>query len=63
MTATESTLLAHCGASKVDRAFLKTLPLPDATRTHKPIPHIEIVGALIETLTFATFKWCGKSMQ
>jgi hypothetical protein len=52
MTATESTLIAHCGASKVDREFLKTLPLPEATRTYQPIPHIQIVEALIETLSF-----------
>jgi Domain of unknown function (DUF932) len=45
-------LIAHCGASKVDREFLKTLPLPEATRTHQPIPHIHIVDALIETLSF-----------
>jgi len=48
----DSILIAHCGASKVDRDFLKTLPLPEATRTHQPIPHIEIVEALIETLSF-----------
>src|ERR1044071_8079538 len=47
-----SVLIAHCGASKVDREFLKTLPLPEATRTHQPIPHIEIVEALIEALSF-----------
>jgi hypothetical protein len=52
MSATESILIAHCGASKVDREFLKTLPLPEATRTHQPIPHIRIVEALIETLGF-----------
>src|SRR5262245_43291431 len=52
MTATESTLIAHCGASKVDREFLKTIPIPEATRTHKPIPHIQIVEALVETLGF-----------
>ncbi len=47
-----SVLIAHCGASKVDREFLKTLPLPEATRTHQPIPHLQIVEALIETLSF-----------
>jgi hypothetical protein len=52
MVATQSTLIAHCGASKVDRQFLKTLPLPEATRTHQPIPHLQIVEALIETLAF-----------
>lgn len=52
MVATQSTLIAHCGASKVNREFLKTLPLPEATRTHQPIPHLQIVEALIETLAF-----------
>jgi hypothetical protein len=52
MSTTESMLIAHCGASKVDREFLKTLPLPEATRTHQPIPHIQIVEALIESLSF-----------
>lgn len=52
MIATQSTLIAHCGASKVDREFLKTLPLPEATRTHQPIPHLQIVEALEETLSF-----------
>ena len=47
-----SVLIAHCGASKVDREFLKTLPVPEATRTHQPIPHIHIVEALLETLRF-----------
>lgn len=48
----ESTLIAHCGASKVDREFLKTLPLPEATRTHQPVPHWQIVDALVESLNF-----------
>jgi len=52
MTATQSTLIAHCGASKVDREFLKTLSVPEATRTHQPVPHLQIVEALIETLAF-----------
>ena len=31
---------------------LKTLPVPDTTRTHQPVPHHEIVAALTETLSF-----------
>src|ERR1051325_8449614 len=31
---------------------LKGLPVPDATRTHQPVPHHQIVEALIETLGF-----------
>jgi uncharacterized protein DUF932 len=48
----ESTLIAARGTSRVDREFLRTLPLPEVTRTHKPVPHIEVVQALIETLAF-----------
>lgn len=48
----ESTLIAHCGANKVDREFLRTLPVPEATRTHRPVPHIDIVEALVQTLGF-----------
>lgn len=52
MTVTDSKLLAHCGATKVDREFLKTLPTPVATRTHQPIPHYDLVSALLESLSF-----------
>jgi hypothetical protein len=31
---------------------LKSLPVPEATRTHRPVPHHEIVAALTETLSF-----------
>jgi hypothetical protein len=51
MTAT-ATLVAHCGTSKVTRDFLKTIPLPEATRTHQPISHYDLVEALIESLDF-----------
>jgi hypothetical protein len=51
MTVT-ATLIAHRGTSKVDRDFLKTIPTPEATRTHQPIAHARIVDALIETLSF-----------
>ena len=48
----QSTLIAGTGTQRVDREFLQTLPLPDATRTHKPISHYQIVEALVETLGF-----------
>jgi len=51
MTAT-ATLIAHSGTSKVDRDFLKLIPTPPSTRTHQPIAHVQIVEALIETLSF-----------
>src|SRR5258707_14745191 len=37
---------------KIDRAELALIQVPLATLTHKPVPHHEIVEALIETLGF-----------
>jgi hypothetical protein len=51
MTVVEG-LLAHRGAQLVGRQDLLALTTPDATATHKPIPHAEVVQALIETLGF-----------
>src|SRR5689334_939164 len=48
----ESTLIAGTGTQRVDREFLRALPVPVGTDTHKPIPHISIIEALIETLGF-----------
>ena len=48
----EGTLIAHCGAEKISREDLRNLPVPAATGTFKPIPHHEVVQALIETLGF-----------
>jgi hypothetical protein len=45
-----STLIT-CG-KKISREELASIPTPEATRTHRPVPHHEIVQALIETLTF-----------
>ena len=33
-----STLIAHCGTTKISRDELRTIPAPPAT-VHKPIPH------------------------
>ena len=48
----EGTLIAHCGAEKITRQELQNLPVPESTGTFKPIPHHEVVSALIETLGF-----------
>jgi len=45
-------LIAHRGANLITRADLADLPLPEATRTHKPVAHAQIVNALLETLSF-----------
>src|SRR5438445_5011406 len=44
------TLLSSTG--KITREELALVPTPPATNTHRPIPHYEIVQALIETLGF-----------
>jgi hypothetical protein len=46
----ESVLMAYEG--KLSRDELSLVPTPTATATHKPIPHIEVVNGLIETLGF-----------
>src|SRR3989442_8784722 len=46
------TLIAHCRTTKIGREELKHLPVPEPTGTFKPIPHVEVVNALIETLGF-----------
>ena len=46
-----STLIGYCGRT-IGREELALVPTPPATETHRPIPHHEIVRALIETLGF-----------
>lgn len=48
----QSKLLAHCGSSKITREELKVIPTPEGSATYQPLPHFEIVGALVETLSF-----------
>jgi hypothetical protein len=52
----QSVLLAHAGATKVNREFLRSLPIPQATKTHKPVAHAVIVEFLEETLSFRQMK-------
>src|SRR5262252_8711192 len=46
-----STLIAG-PLSKMGRAELAQIHVPQATRTHRPVPHHQIVEALVETLSF-----------
>src|SRR5436309_10551164 len=48
----QSQLLAHWGSSKITREKLKVIQTPPGSPTHQPVPHYEIVGALVETLSF-----------
>src|SRR6267378_5286350 len=44
-----STLISYSG--KISRAELAHIPTPAATPTHIPIPHIDVVETLVETLS------------
>jgi len=46
-----STLIGY-GGRTIGREELALVPTPPATETHRPVPHHEIVQALIETLGF-----------
>lgn len=46
------TLIAHVDAERITREQLALMPTPAGTETHKIIPHIEVVSAIIETLGF-----------
>ncbi len=51
-----SVLVAHCGSQKVTREELKDIPVPEATRSHQPLSHFEIVQVLDEALSFRSLK-------
>jgi hypothetical protein len=46
----EATLISYAG--KLTREQLALVQTPMGTATHKPVPHIEVVNAIIETLGF-----------
>jgi hypothetical protein len=50
MTEGPSTLLSQTG--KLNRQELALVPTPLGTDTHRPIPHAQVIEALIETLGF-----------
>lgn len=58
MNDTGSVLVAHCGSQKVTREQLKDLPIPEATRSHQPLSHFEIVEVLDEALSFRSLNIC-----
>jgi hypothetical protein len=41
------TLIAHVDTELISREQLALLPTPPATATHKPVPHHEVVQALV----------------
>jgi hypothetical protein len=46
----ESTLIAS--TAKLTRLQLAAVPTPLGTATHRPVPHVKVVEALVETLSF-----------
>src|SRR2546426_5184156 len=48
----QSQLIPQYGSRKLSREELAFIPTPEGTPTHRPLPHHEIVWALIETLSF-----------
>src|SRR5262245_12866129 len=48
----QANLIADRGTTRVSRDELRTIPVPETTRTFKPVPHHEIVEALVEALSF-----------
>jgi hypothetical protein len=46
----EAMLISSNG--RLNRAGLAVVPTPEGTATHRPVPHIDVVHALIETLGF-----------
>jgi hypothetical protein len=57
-----STPIGYNGRT-INREELVLVPTPAATETHRPIPHHEVVGALIETLEFRQLEWCRTSTR
>src|SRR5579871_680432 len=48
MSASQAVLLSQTG--RLNREQLALVPTPPATATHRPIPHVEVIGALVDTL-------------
>jgi hypothetical protein len=45
-------LLSHCDSEKLTREALANIPAPESTATFQPIPHLALVNAVLETLSF-----------
>jgi hypothetical protein len=49
---TAGTLITHCGARRISREELADLPVPEETRTFKPISHSDLIEKIMETLWY-----------
>lgn len=47
-----STLMAHAGAELMTREEVSLVATPEGTDTHRPVPHIDVINGVIETLDF-----------
>lgn len=45
-------LIVHAGAQRLGRQDLPAIVTPDATPTHKPIPHATLVETILESLAY-----------
>ena len=45
-------LIVHAGAQRIGRQDLPTIVTPDATNTHRPIPHAVLVEGILESLAY-----------
>src|SRR5713226_7803369 len=45
-------LIVHAGAQRFGRQDLPTIGTPEATATHKPIPHATLVATIVEALAY-----------
>jgi hypothetical protein len=52
MNEVHSPLVAHARARKIAGEELKDIPVPEGTKTHRPLSHIELVMALEESLAY-----------
>lgn len=46
------TLMLHTGGENIALADLRELPTPEATKSHVPIPHIDVVDMVKYSLGF-----------
>jgi hypothetical protein len=47
--------------NKITREELARVATPTGTKTHKPVPHIDVVEKLIEAISFPPSVSCGKN--
>ena len=45
-------LVVHAGAKRIGRQDLPAIITPEATDTHKPIPHATLVEGILESLAY-----------